>query len=377
MAQQRHYHAGTVALAPDAALSGAERVLRDRRFRLTRENGTLAAEKGHLREGGSLVFHTAFLVLLVGISVGKLYGYSGQVALVEGDTFRDTRIEYDSIATGRYFPGHTGMTIALDDFDVSWYGNGIPRDFVSKVRLGDGRREVRAQAIRVNHPLRYGGVRAYQLSWGWAPVIRVAQRGRVLYDGPTVFLTQGGAWRGVIKTPSSRPLQMGLDMLFVPDPQVDAEGNPASGGPEPNDPLLVFQQYLGDLGLDVPQSVYALDPTRLAPGEVGAMRMGETRVLKHGIEVSFTGLKQYSVFQVSSNPGAPVLLIAGILILVGLIPALYSSRRRVWVRAAGSDGVARLEIAGQALQRKAAFEEEFRTLVRTIDRDLMSRIGHG
>jgi cytochrome c biogenesis protein ResB len=97
--------------------------------------------------------------------------------------------------------------------------------------------------------------------------------------------------------------------------------------------------------------------------------------LPKGISIEFAGLRQYSVFQVASNPGAPVLLAAAVLILVGLIPALYSSRRRVWVCAAPAGDVARLEIAGQALQRKAAFEEEFGALLRELDRDLHARIG--
>ena len=40
------------------------------------------------------------------------------------------------------------------------------------------------------------------------------------------------------------------------------------------------------------------------------------------------------------------------------------------MRAAPHNGVAHLEIAGQAMQRKAAFEEEFKTFVRDLDKDL-------
>src|SRR5438094_5194609 len=82
---QPQYRSGTVALTPDAALTGAERVLRRKRFRFVRADGTVAAGKGHLREGGSLLFHTASLVLLLGMSVGQLVGFTGQVAVIEGE----------------------------------------------------------------------------------------------------------------------------------------------------------------------------------------------------------------------------------------------------------------------------------------------------
>ncbi|HEX9774600.1 MAG TPA: cytochrome c biogenesis protein ResB [Actinomycetota bacterium] len=372
---QPHYRTGEMALAPEAALHGAERLLRDRRFRLAREDGTVAAEKGHWREGGSLVFHTALLALLIGMAAGKLFGHSGQVAVIEGETFRDTRIEYDSLSAGRFFPGHKGFGVTLEAFDVDWYPNGVPSTFVARTSILDQEGTfVRPYDVYVNSPLTYDGVRLYLLSWGWAPEIRVRQNGAVLYDGPTVFLSDDGSWRGVVKTPGAEPLEMGLEMFFVPDAVLGDDGTPVNGGPRPENPLVVYQQYLGDLRLEEPQSVYALDPRELAPGAVGALRLGRTEGLGDGIEVSFTGLKQYAVFHVASNPGAPVLLVAAILLLVGLIPALYSSRRRVWVRATLHGDAARVEIAGNAAQRKAAFEEEFTELVRDLDRDLHARM---
>ena len=65
------------------------------------------------------------------------------------------------------------------------------------------------------------------------------------------------------------------------------------------------------------------------------------------------------MFQVSRDAGVPLVLPAAILILVGLLPALYSSRRKVWVRAEPSGEGAVLQVGGFALQRKPQFEEEF------------------
>ena len=372
---QPQYRSGTVALTPDAALTGAERVLRSKRFRFVRADGTVAAEKGHLREGGSLLFHTAFLVLLLGMSVGKLFGFTGQVAVIEGERFTDTHIDYDSITEGRYFNEHfRGFQIVLDRFDVQWYPDGVPKTYKSSVRLFDRGKLIESPTIQVNHPLTYRGVRIYQISWGWAPVIKITQHGKVLYEGPTIFLPQQGLWHGVAKVPETTPLQTGLDMSFLPDFERDANGNVVPGSPQALRPVLAFQQYLGDLGLSTAQSVYELDTSRTAPGKSDVIGMGGSSSLPEGIVVSFTGLKKYSVFELASNPGAPILLLAAVLILVGLIPALYSSRRRIWVRAAPHNGVAHLEIAGQAMQRKAAFEEEFKTFVRDLDKDL-HRIG--
>ncbi|MCA1829948.1 MAG: cytochrome c biogenesis protein ResB [Actinobacteria bacterium] len=373
---QQRYTSGTVRATPDEVLARAQGVLKGRRFRLARGDGSVSAEKGNWREGGSLIFHTAFLVLLIGVSVGKAFGFSGQAVLVEGDSFTDTHLDYDTIVEGRLFDDHhRGFTIREDAFDVGWYPNGTPRFFRSHITLFDHGRQIGAKVIEVNKPLTYRGVKVYQLSWGWAPSIRVAQDGTTLYDGPTVFLPQlakgTSVWHGVIKVPQTKPQQVGLDMFFYADPVIGSDDVPVDVSPDARNPLVVMQRYQGDLGLRVPQSVYSLDMRGLvAVGDPVPVVPGQSVRLGDGITVTFDGLKKYSIFEIASNPGAPWLLAAAILILVGLIPALYSSRRRVWVRAVAAAEGSRLEIAGHALQRKAAFEEEFRALVRELDEEL-------
>ena len=57
------------------------------------------------------------------------------------------------------------------------------------------------------------------------------------------------------------------------------------------------------------------------------------------------------------------------LLLLGLVPSLYVTRRRVWVRATpAGPGVTRVELAGLALQGKAAFEAELARLAEAMRR---------
>jgi cytochrome c biogenesis protein len=79
--------------------------------------------------------------------------------------------------------------------------------------------------------------------------------------------------------------------------------------------------------------------------------------------MSFPELKQYTRLQISRDTTVPFVLGAAILILVGLIAAMYSSRRKVWVRADARDGGTVLQVGGFALQRKDRFEEAFPKLV--------------
>ena len=65
-------------------------------------------------------------------------------------------------------------------------------------------------------------------------------------------------------------------------------------------------------------------------------------------------------------------MLAAILVLLGLLPALYTSRRKVWVRAESNGSGTVLKVGGFALQRKTQFEDEFAKLV-----DAMARAADG
>ena len=101
---------------------------------------------------------------------------------------------------------------------------------------------------------------------GYAPVITVRDgEGDVAYRGPAVFLPQDSSFVsfGVVKAPSARPGQIGLEGLFFPT-DLEGDGEPASVFPDDLDPLVSMTVWTGDLGYDsgVPQSVFVLDTTK-------------------------------------------------------------------------------------------------------------------
>jgi cytochrome c biogenesis protein len=82
--------------------------------------------------------------------------------------------------------------------------------------------------------------------------------------------------------------------------------------------------------------------------------------------MSFPELRQYSTLQISRDATVPYVLAAAILIVLGLLPALYVSRRKVWVRARAEGTGSILQVGGFALQRKDRFDEEFAGLVAAV-----------
>lgn len=340
----------------------------------------VAAERGQvMREGASLVFHLSFYVLLVSIVLGQLLSFEGFVSVVEGQAFTDSAIGYGVREPGRWFgeDDHTGFTVAVDEFDVDWIrdplapGAGTPTTFGADVTVTDAAGDVTEARVQANGPLVVDGAKLHLLGWGYAPRVVIREQGEVVFDGfaTTVFSEEEGVFAGVVKAPAAEP-DLGLELQLVPFAPDDEDGVPQlTGAPWAEAPLLAFTPYAGDLGLDVPQPVDQLDTTRMNRGLQDVMRVGEVRPLGPGREVELVELRQWVNLQVSRRPQVPWLLLGAGLLLVGLVPALYAYRRRLWVAAAIDDGGRTLvSVAGRAFQREEAFTEAFTELVGRIER---------
>jgi cytochrome c biogenesis protein len=368
------------AVEPEAALAEVDRALARRRFRRRRLDAAttqsghaqLAAERGHWREGGNLLFHSAFYVLLVGVGVGQAFGFTGQINVVEGSAFTDTRIVYGAVVAGRYFglDDHRGFEVRLDDFAASYHANGTADEFVSHVSVIDAGRQVRTNApVRVNHPLTYDGMKLYQVRFGMAPHIIVRAGDTVIFDDRVMLGDSDGdsVWTGAAKVTTGPGDQMALDLALVPDVGVDRQGRVFPRSQEPNNPVLFADVWFGELGLERPvdASEFIRDgrpvaSTTLTPAQTSDPLVGN-------LVVEFAELPMWSGFQVSHAPGRGVLLVAAGLLLGGLTTSLYGYRRRLWAEAwTGGDGTTTLVVAGVALQRKVVFAEAFAALTEEL-----------
>ena len=285
----------------------------------------LERTRGFWAEVASIVFHASFFLLLAGVVVGKATGFVGNVAVVEGDTFTEARANYDNLTEGVWTGGHAGFQVQVDRFQVSYWPNGQPRDFVSRVRIADGGRQIETRDVRVNHYAEYRGVKLYQSGYGWAPILRIqTPDGRTVADGATIFLGDPPLANGVIKAPSAGPgaEQLAASAIFIPDPRLQGDAI-APGGPSPTLPLLLVRLYRGNLHLDTAQNVYTLDTSGLDLRWRGALRLGDSATTPDGVRLTFTGLKQYTDLTVNKDPGVSIVLAAFVIGLGALLLSLY------------------------------------------------------
>jgi cytochrome c biogenesis protein len=374
--------------SPPRALEAAAAVLRRRHYRLaTHDDGEeLAGEKGFLREAGSLLFHVSLLLLLVGLAYGKGFGYRGQAAIVEGETWANARVGYDTWSPGRFFGSErlAPFQLRLDDFSNGFHDDGTPSEFASRLTALDlDGRQTQAQRVAPNRPMTVDGVRVFQSDYGYVPVVRVrGSDGTVLKQEEVLTLRDPASElsTGAVKVTRAKP-QLGLELTMFTGLRTAPDcpgGLPFCNDPRLVRPVLVVLPFQGDLQASRAQSVFTLDQSRLRPlgDRPLVLGLGQSGKLANGIEVTFADLRQYSVLTLARDPGVPVVALGAALILLGLVPSLYVTRRRVWVRATPTPGGSRVELAGLALQGKAAFEGELARLAAEVERGTLKPAPH-
>jgi len=345
-------YAGT----PGQALGAARKALRRSRFRtVSHDDESISAENGYLRETGNLVFHIAICVIVLGVAVGHLFGWRGDVIVPEGEAFSSTVSSYNAVVPGPLtdLENLPPFTIGLDKMDVRFEDRvggaqlGAPRDFTAHVttteRPGD---QPKQQTISPNHPVTLDGTDVFLLGNGYAPVVTVKDaRGEVLYHQPTPFLAQDNNYKslGTIKVGAARPKELAFSGFFLPTAEPTYANGPVSMFPDLGDPELALSIWEGDLYPGGrPQSVYTLNTSQLtqvtkADGAPLLVRLkpGQSLELPGGRgSITFDSVARFAGLSARVDPGKEITLVAALATLLGLVASLLVRRRRVFVRVA-------------------------------------------
>ena len=125
-----------------------------RRYRyckVTRSNegAVIYGEKGRLSRLGVYIVHLSVILLLIGGLVGSFFGFAGYVNIAEGEATDTIRIRN----TGQIH--RLDFQIRCDDFNLTLYDTGAPKEYRSALTLLEGGQVVKQKDIIVNDPLRY------------------------------------------------------------------------------------------------------------------------------------------------------------------------------------------------------------------------------
>lgn len=307
------------------------KVLKKHHYRVVSEDdGVVHLYGDKFRWGpfGTVIGHLSLVVILAGAIVGSMFG------------FRDNGFV---VAEGSTVPVATddGISVELIQFQDAYYTDtGAPADYASDVVVYQDGTEVAHQTVRVNEPLRYGGLSFYQSFYGPAAAMSVAGTdGTALFeDGVPLAWSDGDSGRrvGTFLIPGS-----GLTVWVI--------GTAGTG-----DTVVAPGQMRVE--------VYQSDGSPVA-GET--IDQGDT-VEVAGYDFTFHREMQFTGLSVSRDPGTPLVWLGSGLMIAGFVLVLMFPHRRIWGRlVTRPGGRGTLSLAG-AGRRDVGSNTEFTDLVTEI-----------
>ncbi len=207
---------------------------------------------------------------------------------------------------------------------------------------------MKAQEVRVNHPMRYDGVTFYQSFFGPAEVVQAKTGdGQVVFDRgvPLLYGSKDGKHRiGQFSLP-----EQGLKVFVVA---------PESGEVDPRIAAGQTQLEVYRTATDAPVAFRVL--TQGEPTKIG------------GVDFTFVREREFTGLIVARDPGSTLVWIGSTLLVLGICTTFFFPHRRVRAvvrrRAGGSDiGVAAIR------RRDPGFAAQFEDIVEDIRRAVTGR----
>lgn len=133
------------------------------RIEKTDKGFNIFAEKGRWTRLGVYTVHFSVILLLLGALIGSIFGLEGFANIPEGETINSIKVGN----TGKLYS--LGFELRCDDFNVSFYNSGAPKEYRSSLTILEEGKPVLKKDIIVNDPLRYKGINIFQASYGKLP----------------------------------------------------------------------------------------------------------------------------------------------------------------------------------------------------------------
>ena len=301
----------------------------------TNKSTFIFGEKGRWTRLGVYAVHLSVVLLLMGGLIGSIFGFDGFVTIPEGESVGSVQIRNSSAAIS------LGFEIRCDDFSVSFYDNGMPREYRSSLTLLEGGQAVMKKDIIVNDPLRYKGINMFQSSYGVLSPKEVTLNFESLESGMN--------YKQTVKLGEQTDIPEGLGKFVVRD----YANNYNFRGQD------IGEVFFGVLVQENKAPAEIIIPTRF-PG-FDKMRKGQVAVsVQNYTPLYYTGL------QVTKDPGVWVVYSGFILLIVGCFVTFFMSHQRVCVEVVGSGNKSKITVSGFSNKNKLGMQQNVAHLAKKL-----------
>ena len=342
LAKMRNRKKTVLAGDPESAAFRLERRLRkmgwkmDRRERSDEGGILLFGQRGGWSRFGVYVVHVSILIVLAGALVGSptvarsilknpSFAFKGSIMIPE--TRQSDKIF--SFDTGN--PIELGFTVRCDRFEIHYYDNGMPKEYLSHLTVLEDGKEVLHKRIEVNDPLTYRGITFYQSSYQ--------------------------PYHDFVVTVTKPEAKIGVQGIIPARQEIEWKEAGVSYG-------IINAEFMGEavrrIKLWFTDHQGKATSLWMVPGREYALERPSGTYMVTAKQLYATGL------QVTKDPGVWVVYLGCALILVGLYIAFFTSHKRLWCWISTVDGQTVALFAGTSHKNKLGFEKQFQKIVEQL-----------
>ena len=314
------------------------------------------AEKWRWTRLGVYIVHTSVVLMLVGGLIGSLFGFEGYVNIPEGESVASIRLMNSEQIQPLPFE------IYCDDFNVSFYDSGMPKEFRSKLRIVEQGQTVLQQDIIVNDPLRYKGINIFQSSYGELPQQGLAQApDQVQLSFVSKETGREYKKKARIGQEVEIPENLGRLVLQEFQPAFNFRGRDLGAA------LIgtLTQADGSEVAVTLPLRFPSFDrmSPMFNPERSDAVFMS---VVDMQSAAAPADKRFYTGLQVTRDPGVWVVYTGFILMICGCFVTFFMSHQRICVHVAAEGKKSRIMVAGTANKNKMGMQRKVQQLAETL-----------
>jgi cytochrome c biogenesis protein len=305
------------------------------------------AERGRFSLFGVYIIHLSILVMIAGAIIGSIFGLTADINIKEGETVNLANLTKDNGMQQLNF------SVRCDKFIVEFYEDGTPKTYRSDLSFIKNGNVEKQGSLLVNHPLTFDKFRFYQSSYGVTPEIKAivtytvaGKKGgsKALAAGDTFNLPEGTA-RGFVMRVEENIMQWGPAVkLRIISPEKDIQ-------------FWVFQQL--DKLLEMKPNLFTEAPM-FNPGLFTPFVFSIDRVE----QTYYTGL------HIVRDPGIPLVVLGGLLMVTGMIIVFFMSYQQFWVRIEQEGAKINISITGRSNRNNQQLQNKIDYLCGQINEEI-------
>ena len=327
--------------SPDALINIYEKLIA-RRFAYhtveKTDNGfCIFAEKGRWTRLGVYIVHSSIVLLLAGSLIGSFLGFEGYVNIPEGSAknvifLRNTMV-----------PHELDFSIQCDDFNVSFYETGAPKEFRSSLTLIENGTPVRKKDIIVNDPLRYKGINIFQSNYGADTPKEIVL---------AIFSNSSSMeYKKTVRIGEKIDLPEGLGELVINNFMNNYKFKGHAIG----------QSFFGSITSDKGETQNIVLPVQYP--QFDKMRRGNAYVSVADFKHSY-----YTGLQVTKDPGVPVVYTGFILMILGCFVTFFMSHQSICVEVMKKGKTSSVLVSGIANKNKPGMRIKVKKILQQLEK---------